>query len=107
LWRVLACFDGQPQRVADEVGHVLDLRHLVVVGEDDRVAFLGKAADRALQIEGGHEITSREKSRTPAGGARAPSETKSTPLPPTAARLSSVMPPLASRRARPAVCWTA
>ncbi len=33
------------ERVAGEVGDVLDLRHLVVVGEDDRVALGGQRAD--------------------------------------------------------------
>ena len=29
---------GEPERVADEVGQVLDLGHLVVVGQDHRAA---------------------------------------------------------------------
>jgi hypothetical protein len=33
----------QPERVAHVVGDVLDLGHLVVVGEDDRVALLASA----------------------------------------------------------------
>ena len=33
----------EPERVADVVGHVLDLGHLVVVGEDDRVALARRA----------------------------------------------------------------
>ena len=35
----------EPERVADVVGDVLDLGHLVVVGEDDRVALGGERAD--------------------------------------------------------------
>ena len=35
----------EAERVADEVGDVLDLGHLVVVGEDDRVALGGERAD--------------------------------------------------------------
>ena len=35
----------EPERVADEVGDVLDLRQLVVVGEDDRVALRRQLAD--------------------------------------------------------------
>ena len=34
----------QAERVAHEVGHVLDLGHLVVVGEDHGVALLGERA---------------------------------------------------------------
>ena len=37
----------------------------------------------------------------------APRETKSTPVRAISARLSRVMPPLASSRARPAACATA
>ena len=35
----------EPERVADEVGDVLHLGHLVVVGEDDRVALARERAD--------------------------------------------------------------
>ena len=35
----------EPERVADEVGDVLHLGHLVVVGEDDRLALLRERAD--------------------------------------------------------------
>ena len=35
----------EAERVADEVGDVLDLGHLVVVGEDHRVALGGQGAD--------------------------------------------------------------
>ena len=34
----------EAERVADVVGHVLHLGHLVVVGEDDRVALAGELA---------------------------------------------------------------
>ncbi len=44
-------FAGEPERVADEVGDVLDLGHLVVVGEDDRVPLGGERAD--LLVHGG------------------------------------------------------
>ena len=36
-------FVREPERVADEVGDVLHLGHLVVVGEDDRVALRARA----------------------------------------------------------------
>ena len=39
----------QAERVPHEVGHVLDLGHLVVVGEDHRVALLGEGAHLVLQ----------------------------------------------------------
>ena len=40
---------GEAERVAHEVGHVLDLGHLVVVGQDHRVPLLGQRPDLALQ----------------------------------------------------------
>ena len=40
------------ERVADEVGEVLDLGLLVVVGEDHRVALALHARDRGLEIDG-------------------------------------------------------
>ena len=39
----------EAERVAHEVGDVLNLGHLVVVSQDDRVAFLGQRADLALK----------------------------------------------------------
>jgi hypothetical protein len=39
----------EAERIADVVGDVLDLRHLVVVREDHRVARLGEGADLALE----------------------------------------------------------
>ena len=41
---------AEAERVADVVGHVLDLGHLVVVREDDRVALLGERADLRLHL---------------------------------------------------------
>jgi hypothetical protein len=40
----------EAERVADVVGHVLDLGQLVVVGEDDGVALAGERADLGLQL---------------------------------------------------------
>ena len=39
---VLAADLREPERVADEVGHVLDVGHLVVVGEDHGVSLGGE-----------------------------------------------------------------
>src|ERR1051326_2225268 len=100
----LARLDGKSQRVSDKIGDVLNFGDLVVVCEDHRVAFARQVADCLAE---GHETTSNEKSRTPAEWVRAPSETKSTPLRATSARFCSVMPPLASSRARLAVRSTA
>jgi hypothetical protein len=36
---------GEAEGVADEIGDVLDLRHLVGVGEDHRVALAAQAID--------------------------------------------------------------
>ena len=41
---------AEAERVADVVGDVLDLGHLVVVREDDRVALLGERADLGLHL---------------------------------------------------------
>ena len=41
---VVAAVARQAQRVAHVVGHVLDLGHLVVVGQDDRVPLAGELA---------------------------------------------------------------
>ena len=46
---VAAAWRERPERVAHEVGHVLDLGHLVVVGEDDGVALLGERAHLVLE----------------------------------------------------------
>jgi hypothetical protein len=40
----------EAERVADEVGHVLHLRHLVVVGEDDGVALARERAHFLMQL---------------------------------------------------------
>ena len=39
----------EPERVADVVGHVLDLRQLVVVGEDHRAALARERAHLVLE----------------------------------------------------------
>ena len=49
-----AAHAGQPERVADEVGDVLDLGNLVVVGEDHRVAFLRQRQHLLLPVVGQH-----------------------------------------------------
>ena len=46
---VFAAWRERPERVADEVGHVLQLRQLVVVGEDDGVALGGERPDLLAQ----------------------------------------------------------
>jgi hypothetical protein len=43
---------GELQRVADEVGDVVDVRNLVVVGEDDRANRGLQVADCRFQIGG-------------------------------------------------------
>ncbi len=40
---------GKPERVADVIGHVLDLGPFVAVGQDDGVVLAGQAADFGLQ----------------------------------------------------------
>ena len=47
---------GEAERVADVVGHVLDLGQLVVVGQDDGVARPREVADLVLQGEGVLEL---------------------------------------------------
>ena len=46
---VSAASSREPERVAHEVGHVLDLGHLVVVGEDHGVALGGERANLLRQ----------------------------------------------------------
>ena len=46
---VAAACAREPERVADVVGHVLDLGPLVVVREDDGVALARERADLRLQ----------------------------------------------------------
>ena len=52
---------ARPQRVADVVGEILDLRLLVVVREDDRVALLLQALDLLLELPGGRQIRFGER----------------------------------------------
>ena len=74
---------GEPERVADVVGHVLDLGQLVVVGEDHGAALGRERADLVLhgrdvvELEQGHGVISRrrERSRLGAECVRAPIET--------------------------------
>jgi hypothetical protein len=78
----------EPERVADEVGHLLDLGELVVVGEDDGAALPGERAHLVLQrrdvveLEERHRVVSRRRDRSSAGAewVRAPIETKSSPF---------------------------
>jgi hypothetical protein len=64
----------EAERVADVVGHLLDLGQLVVVGEDDRAALGGERAHLVLQRgdvvqgqEGHGERASRARERSRAG----------------------------------------
>ena len=41
----------QIEAVADEIGEVLDLGRLVIMGEDDRVALLAQPVDLGAQVE--------------------------------------------------------
>ncbi len=61
----------QIEAVADEIGEVLYLRLLVIMGEDDRVAFLLEARDFGEQVDalqahrlGGHYSLPRQRSAT-------------------------------------------
>ncbi len=113
---------GEPERVADVVGHVLDLGHLVVVGEDHRAALGGQRAHlapcssaiscgertRGAGLGGSHgqvhgSVSSvRERSRAGAECVSAPIEIHSTPVSrDRPERLRGVTPPLASSSARP------
>ena len=77
-----ACCESA-ERVADEVGHVLDLGQLVVVGEDHGAALGGERAYLGLQGRDGlegeevHGTVSRisERSRAGAEWVNAPIET--------------------------------
>ena len=51
---------GEAERVADEVGHVLQLRQLIVVGEDDGVALGGERAHLLAQAR---DLAPRSASR--------------------------------------------
>ena len=73
----------EAERVADVVGHVLHLGHLVVVGEDDRVALARELADLLLQrgdLCGRGHSTSSETWSERAECVSAPTEMKSTPV---------------------------
>ncbi len=117
---------GEPERVADVVGHVLDLGQLVVVGEDDGAALARELAHLGLQrrdaLEGqghvggrgdgerlAHGSGSRMRDRSRAGAecVRAPTEMKSTPVSAISRTVSRLTPPLASSSARPRVRSTA
>ena len=52
IGRSLLRLEGQPQRVADEIRHVLKFRHLIVVREDDRVLELLQLANAFLKFGG-------------------------------------------------------
>ena len=75
--------DREPERVADVVGHVLDLGQLVVVGQDHGAALAGERADLGLhggdvvELEQCHGVISRrrERSRLGAECVSAPIET--------------------------------
>ena len=74
----------EPQRVADEVGHVLHLGELVVVREDDRVTLAGERAHLLGQrrdVENGHATSrSSDTASERAAWVSAPTEMKSTPV---------------------------
>src|SRR5512133_3170265 len=100
---------GQTERIADEVGHVLDLGNLVVVREDDGVSLARERLHLVLNrrdLGSGH-ATSMETSSARAEWVSAPIETKSTPVSAIARTFSSVTPPEASSLARPPVSATA
>src|SRR2546423_1228230 len=106
---------GEAQGVADEVGHVLHLGDLVVVGEDHRVAPAGQLADLGLEggdvLEGeevhGRGLRRRDRSSAAALCVSAPMETNCMPTDAISRRDSSRTPPLASSAARPPTCATA
>ncbi len=99
---------GQAQRVAHEIGDVLHLRDLVVVGQDHGVSLGGEGAHLRVQgVDGvggqrGHGCTSSEMSSARTEWVSAPIEIASTPVSATARTVSRVMPPEASSRTRPA-----
>ncbi len=102
---------GQAERVADVVGHVLHLGHLVVVGEDDRVALArqGLAPRPAATVDlerRSQNLQGDVEGRARNGSARR-RRSKSTPVSAIARTVSSVTPPEASSSARPATSATA
>ena len=73
----------EAERVADVVGDVLHLGHLVVVGEDHGAALAGERAHLVLHAGcggNGHGETSRETSSERAEWVSAPTEMRSTPV---------------------------
>src|SRR5207247_9081184 len=99
----------QAERIADEVGHVLPLGNLIVVGEDDGVPLARERLHLVLDRcdLGRDHATSMETSRACAEWVSAPIETKSTPVSAIARTFSSVTPPEASSLALPPVSATA
>ena len=77
----------EPERVADEVGHILHFGQLVVVGQDYGAALGGERP--YLRLQGGNGLEGQEvhwtvskiseRSRTGAECVKAPIETESTP----------------------------
>ena len=98
----------QPERVAHQVGDVLHLGQLVVVGEDDGVALGRERAHLVVQArdlvrgQRGHGCTSSEMSSARTEWVSAPMEIASTPLSAIGRTVSSVTPPDASSRMRAA-----
>ena len=56
--RRLRCLTGEPEGITNEIGDVLNLRALVVVSEDDRVALSSELLDFSLQFR--DELVPRE-----------------------------------------------
>ena len=67
---------GEPERVADVVGHVLHLGHLVVVREDDGVALAReRATSSCIAVSSAVVLTEppgRRRGSAPSGSARRP-----------------------------------
>ena len=59
----------QIEAVADEIGEVLDLRLLVIMGEDDRVALLLQPRDLGEQVEALQALRSGRSLRRPSAAA--------------------------------------
>jgi len=49
----LGCLLAQAEAVADVIGDILNLRFLVVVGQDDSIAFFFQLVDLGCEVEGG------------------------------------------------------
>ena len=102
---VVAASRERPSESPTKSRDVLHLGHLVVVGEDHRVALGGERADLLLHrgdLSSGH-VSSSETSSERAEWVSAPTEISSTPVSAMARMVSRVTPPEASRRARPPV----